>query len=81
MPLLMCNKLDLGEMRPTTMSLNLADRYVKYPMGLEDVPIKVGDLYVLIDFVIFEMKEDMNTPMILWRPLLDRLVLYWYEEW
>jgi len=39
---------------------------VKYPVGvLEDVPINVGDLYVPIDFVILEMKEDMHTPIIL----------------
>jgi len=43
MPLSLCEKLELGEMRPTTISLQLADRSVKYPVGvLEDVPIKVG---------------------------------------
>ena len=41
-PLSLCETLELGEMRPTTISLQLADRSVKYPIGvLEDVPIKV----------------------------------------
>ena len=44
---------------------------MKYPVGiLEDVLIKVGDLYVPVDFVILEMEEDTRTPIILGRPLL-----------
>jgi len=44
---------------------------VKYPVGIfENVPIKVGDLYVPVDFVILEMEEDTPTPIILWRPFL-----------
>jgi len=65
MPLFVCEKLDLGEMRQTSISLQLAHYSVKYPMGvLEDALIKVGDLYVLADFVILEMEEDMRTPII-----------------
>jgi len=37
---------------------------------LENVPTKVGDLYVLVDFVILEMEEGMRTPIILGRPFL-----------
>lgn len=56
MPLSMCEKMELGEIRPTTISLQLADRCIKYPVAiLDDVPIKVGDLYVPIGFVILEM--------------------------
>jgi len=40
-PLSMCKKCDLGEMRPTTISLQLADLYVKYPVDvLEDSPLR-----------------------------------------
>jgi len=55
MPLYMCKKLELAEIRPTTISLQLADRSVKYPVGIyedEDVPIKIEDLYMPIYFVI-----------------------------
>jgi len=63
--------LELGEIRPTTISLQLEDRSAKYPMGvLKDVLIKVGDLYVPIDFVILEMEEDTRAPIILGRPFL-----------
>ena len=71
MPFSVYKKLDLGEMRSTTISLQLVDHFVKYPTGiLEDDPIKVGDLYVPIYFVILEIEEDMHTPVILGRPFL-----------
>ena len=76
-PLSLCEKLDLGETRPTTISLQLEDRSVKYPVGiLEDVLIKVEDLYMPVDFVILEMKEDTHTPIILGRPFLDTVGCY-----
>jgi len=57
MPLSLCENLELGELRSTTISLQLADRSVKYPVGiLKDVPIKVRDLYILVEFVILEME-------------------------
>jgi len=37
---------------------------------LEDVPIKLEDLHVLIDFVILKMKESTRTLIILGRPFL-----------
>jgi len=37
---------------------------------MKDVPIKMRDLYVLVDFVILKMEEDTRTPSILWRPFL-----------
>ena len=47
MPLSLCKKLELGEMRPNSFCSQLANRYVKYLMDvLEDVPIKVEDLYI-----------------------------------
>ena len=67
MPLSMCEKIELGEMRPTTISIQLVDHSVKHPVGvLEDVLIKVGDLYVSVDFVILEMEEDIRTPCLLY---------------
>jgi len=71
MALSLCEKLELGELRPTTIPLQLADRSVKYPVGiLEDVPIKVWDLYVQVNFVILEIEEDTRTPIILERSFL-----------
>ncbi|KAJ8773241.1 hypothetical protein K2173_028418 [Erythroxylum novogranatense] len=71
LPLSICQKLDIGELKPTTISLQLADRSIKFPIGiLENVPLKVGILFIPVDFVVLEMKEDTNIPIILGRPFL-----------
>ncbi|XP_021679259.2 uncharacterized protein LOC110664045 [Hevea brasiliensis] len=42
MPLSICKKLDVGELKLITNSLQLVDWSVKYPVGiLENIPIKV----------------------------------------
>ena len=59
------NKLDLRAFKPTTIILQLGNSVVKYPLGiLEDVPIKVGEFYMLVDFVIFFMAKDVCTQII-----------------
>ncbi|XP_048229383.1 uncharacterized protein LOC125369942 [Ricinus communis] len=59
MPLSICKKLQMGELKPTRISLQLADRSVKFPLGiLEDVPLRAGKFFILCDFVVMEMKED-----------------------
>ncbi|KAJ9146307.1 hypothetical protein P3X46_028589 [Hevea brasiliensis] len=66
MPLSICQKLEVKELKPTTISLQLADRSVKYPMGiLENIPIKVGKFFIPIDFFVLEMEEDVQIPIIL----------------
>ncbi|KAJ9170253.1 hypothetical protein P3X46_018375 [Hevea brasiliensis] len=54
-----------------TISLQLADRSVKYLVGiLENIPIKVGKFFIPVDFVVLEMEEDVHNPIILGRPFL-----------
>ncbi|XP_057986650.1 uncharacterized protein LOC131171198 [Hevea brasiliensis] len=70
-PLSICQKLEVGELKPTTISLQLAGRFVKYPVGiLENIPIKVGKFFIPVDFVVLEMEEDIQIPIILGRPFL-----------
>jgi len=62
MPYTIFKRLGLGELTPTGISLQLANRSIKYPMGiLEDVSIKVGDFYVPMDLVALDMDEDCRT--------------------
>ncbi|KAK9070420.1 hypothetical protein SSX86_010822 [Deinandra increscens subsp. villosa] len=64
-------RLDLGEPTPTRMSIQLADRSVKYPRGImENMLVKVNKFVFLIDFVILNMDEDEHVPLILGRPFL-----------
>jgi len=70
-PYSISKRLGLGKLSPTRIFLQLADRSIKYPMGiLEDVAIKVDDFYVPIDFVVLDMAEDSRTQIILGRPFL-----------
>ncbi|XP_020262800.1 uncharacterized protein LOC109838781 [Asparagus officinalis] len=71
MPMSICKKLGIGDLKPTTISLQLADRSVKYLVGiLEDVSIQVGKFFIPIDFIILEIEEYSNIPIILGRPFL-----------
>jgi len=71
MPLSMMKKLGCGESKPTKMTLTLADRSISYPYGvLEDVLVKVNDLLFPVDFVILDMEEDEELPLLLGRPFL-----------
>ncbi|KAJ9535626.1 hypothetical protein OSB04_un001232 [Centaurea solstitialis] len=71
MPLTIASKVQRGELKATNISLQLADRSIKYPLGiLEDLPLQVGNFIIPCDFVVLEMVEDVNTPIILGRPFL-----------
>ena len=51
MPLSMVKRLSLGELTPTTMTLQVVDRSMVQPKEiLEDVLIKVGKFIFLVDF-------------------------------
>lgn len=54
------------------MSLQLANHSVKYPIGiLENILVQVGQFFIPIDFIIMDIKEDSNIPIILGRPFLE----------
>ena len=58
-------------MKQTTISLQLADRSIKYPRGIiEDVLVKVDKFIFPVDFVVLDMEEDQEVPLILGRPFL-----------
>jgi len=56
--LLLFHKLHLGLLQPAPFSLQLADDSKMQPIGkLGDVPIKIGDIWVLGDFIIVDITE------------------------
>ncbi|XP_021723893.1 uncharacterized protein LOC110691278 [Chenopodium quinoa] len=72
-PLSIAQQLNI-EMIPTRKTIQLVDRSVKLPCGeIEDVPIQVGHIYVPCDFVVMDMEEDENTPLILGSETLKTL--------
>ncbi|XP_021852340.1 uncharacterized protein [Spinacia oleracea] len=71
MPYSVFSKLEVGDLVPTNITLQLADRSVKYPIGkVEDVPLRVGGLVIPVDFVVLDIDEDVHVPIILGRPFL-----------
>ncbi|XP_062114339.1 uncharacterized protein LOC133825404 [Humulus lupulus] len=71
MPLSVFKRLKLGEARPTTVTLLLADRSIAHPRGIiEDVLVKVDKFIFPADFIVLDMEEDANVPIILGRPFL-----------
>ncbi|XP_022871978.1 uncharacterized protein LOC111391067 [Olea europaea var. sylvestris] len=71
MPLSIYRSLGLGETKPTTISLQLANRSIKRPKRIiEDEIVKVDKFIFPADFIILEMEEDSNIPLILGRPFL-----------
>ena len=70
-PLSMVLRLRLGELTPTTIILQMADRSMAQPEGvLEDVLVKVGKFIFPMDFVVMKMEEDNQVPLLLGRPFL-----------
>ena len=54
-------QLELGELKPTSMTLQLADRLVKVPRGIvEDVLIKVDKFYFPVDFIVLDTELVHN---------------------
>jgi hypothetical protein len=71
MPLSLYKKLGIGEAKATTISLQLADRSIKHPRGIiEDVLVKVDKFIYPADFIVLDMEEDRDIPIILGRPFL-----------
>ena len=78
MPLSIFRRLGLGEARPTTTTLQLADRSLKHPRGvIGDVLVKVDKFIFPSDYIVLDMEEDKEIPIILGRPFLatDRAMI------
>ena len=66
MPLFAVKRLSLGELTPTTMTLQMADISMSQPEGiLKDVLIKVGNFIFPMYFVVIDIEEDKQVPLLL----------------
>ncbi|RVW15328.1 hypothetical protein CK203_085594 [Vitis vinifera] len=55
LPYSIYKQLGLGELKPTSTTLSLADRSVKIPRGMiEDVLVQVDKFYYPVDFVVLD---------------------------
>ena len=75
MPYSLYLELGLGELKPTSMTLELADGSVKYPKGIiENLLVQVEKFIVPVDFVVLDMEEgptkDGEQSVLLGRPFM-----------
>ena len=68
-------EFDLGELMPTNMTLQLADRSERLPKGIvEDVLVKIDEFLFPVDFIVLDMEPIPHTknytPILLGRPFL-----------
>ena len=71
MPLSVVKILSLGELTPTTLSLQMVDGLFTQLKGIiEDVLIKVGKFIFPVYFVVINMEEDKKVPLLLSKPFL-----------
>ncbi|KAL6350662.1 hypothetical protein AAG906_028114 [Vitis piasezkii] len=75
LPCSIYKQLGLGELKPTSITLSLADRSMKIPRGMiEDVLVQVDRFYYPLDFVVLDTdpitKGTNCVPIILGRPFL-----------
>ncbi|XP_020990218.1 uncharacterized protein LOC110277443 [Arachis duranensis] len=65
MPLSMMRKLAIEELKPTRMSLVMADRSIKTPNGIvENLLVKIGEFIFPADFQLPEQEEYLSVDMI-----------------
>ncbi|KAL4275584.1 hypothetical protein AHAS_Ahas20G0121800 [Arachis hypogaea] len=71
MPLSVMKKLQIQEVQPTKIALQMADKSMKPAYGLvENILVKVGKFFLPADFVILDTGEDENASIILGRLFL-----------
>ena len=75
LPYSVYKQLGLGELKPTSITLSLADRSIKIPKGtVEDVLIQVDKFYYPVDFVVLDTEPiavgTNYVPIIHGRPFL-----------
>ena len=59
------------KMKSTKMTLQLADKSISCPYGVaQDLLVKVDKFFFPVDFVLIDMEEDHDAPLILGRPFV-----------
>ncbi|KAK5839235.1 hypothetical protein PVK06_008009 [Gossypium arboreum] len=71
MPYKMFKQLGLRKPKQTRISIQLADKTIRFPRGIiEDVLVKIDKFIFPVDFIVLDIEEDSNTPLILGQSFL-----------
>ncbi|XP_017628807.1 uncharacterized protein LOC108471747 [Gossypium arboreum] len=72
MPMSIFRKLGIGEVKPTTVTLQLVDQSITHPKGkIKDIFVRVDKFIFTAEFVVLDFEEDKEVPIILGRPFLE----------
>jgi hypothetical protein len=72
MPKVIYDQMNHDSLVPTSMHLQLADQSIWHLVGIaEDIPVKIRNSFVPVDFVILDMDVCRQIPLILGRPFLS----------
>jgi hypothetical protein len=71
MPLSVLKNLGVNEVKPTMVTLQMADISIKRPYGVvEDLLVKIDKFIFPVDFVVMDIEVHEEVPLILGRPFL-----------
>ena len=72
MPKVIFEQLQYPALSQTRMFVQLADSTVRHPKGIvETIYIRIRNCFVLADFFVLNMEEDLRLDLILERPFLS----------
>ncbi|GJZ16046.1 zinc finger, CCHC-type containing protein [Tanacetum coccineum] len=70
-PLYLFKKLNIGLLEETDHIFGLANGTKSYPIGIvKDVEVNIGNLKLLNDFYVIDMKKDLEPPLLVGRGFL-----------
>ena len=70
MPKVVYDRLNHHALAPTAMCLQLADNRLAMRIA-ENIPVKIRNFFIPVDFVVLNMEVNAKTPLILGRPFLS----------
>ncbi len=71
MPLSIFKRLRVGKAKPNSVTLQMVYKSIKRPRGVvEDLLVKVDKFIFLADFIVLNMEENYDIPIILGCPFL-----------
>jgi hypothetical protein len=72
MPKVIYDQLDHDSLVPTSMHMQLANQLIRCPVGIvEDIPVRIGNSFIPVDFVVLKMDVYRHIPLILGSPFLS----------
>ncbi|GKF44910.1 hypothetical protein Tco_0131462 [Tanacetum coccineum] len=72
MPYSTYTNLGLGTLSHTRLTIELVDRTIKHPRGItQNMLVRIGKFISSIDFIMLDIPEDDEVPLILGRPFLS----------